>query len=89
MASFFVSRVDTAVDPLLLSTVERWPGSPKAETALSLIGKLAVANARLAYGRFGEIFSISAVEGACGCAARGCSGPCGRAPGRRTRNTPT
>ena len=58
MASFFVSRVDTAVDPLLLSTVERWPGSSKAETALSLIGKLAVANARLAYGRFGEIFSI-------------------------------
>ena len=40
-----------------MSTVERWPGSPKAETALSLIGKLAVANARLAYGRFGEIFS--------------------------------
>jgi transaldolase/glucose-6-phosphate isomerase len=57
VASFFVSRVDTAVDPLLLSAVERWPGSPKAETALSLIGKLAVANARLAYGRFGEIFS--------------------------------
>jgi transaldolase/glucose-6-phosphate isomerase len=57
VASFFVSRVDTAVDPLLLSTVERWPGSPKAETALSLIGTLAVANARLAYGRFGEIFS--------------------------------
>ena len=57
VASFFVSRVDTAVDPLLLATVERWPGSPKAETALSLIGKVAVANARLAYGRFGEIFS--------------------------------
>jgi transaldolase/glucose-6-phosphate isomerase len=57
VASFFVSRVDTAVDPLLLFTVERWPGSPKAETALSLIGKVAVANARLAYGRFGEIFS--------------------------------
>jgi transaldolase/glucose-6-phosphate isomerase len=57
VASFFVSRVDTAVDPLLRAAVARWPGSPKAETALSLIGKLAVANARLAYGRFGEIFS--------------------------------
>jgi transaldolase/glucose-6-phosphate isomerase len=57
VASFFVSRVDTAVDPLLLSTAGRWPGSPKAETALSLIGMLAVANARLAYVRFGEIFS--------------------------------
>src|SRR5512145_3297046 len=52
VASFFVSRVDTAVDPLLLSTVERWPGSPKAETALSLLGKTAVASARVAYGKF-------------------------------------
>jgi transaldolase/glucose-6-phosphate isomerase len=55
VASFFVSRVDTAVDPMLMSVVHRWPGSPKAETALSLLGKVAVANARLAYGRFGEL----------------------------------
>ncbi|HEU4949476.1 MAG TPA: transaldolase [Candidatus Deferrimicrobiaceae bacterium] len=52
VASFFVSRIDTAVDALLLSTVERWPGSPKAETALSLLGKTAVASARVAYGKF-------------------------------------
>jgi len=52
VASFFVSRIDTAVDGLLLSTVERWPGSPKAETALSLLGKTAVASARFAYARF-------------------------------------
>ncbi|MFA6149472.1 MAG: transaldolase [bacterium] len=52
VASFFVSRIDTAVDALLLSTVERWPGSPKAETALSLLGKTAVASARAAYARF-------------------------------------
>ncbi len=57
VASFFVSRIDTAVDALLLSTVERWPGSPKAETALSLLGKVAVASARAAYGRFLAIFS--------------------------------
>jgi transaldolase/glucose-6-phosphate isomerase len=55
VASFFVSRVDTAVDALLLQTVERWPGSPRAETALSLLGKLAVANAQAAYARFLEI----------------------------------
>jgi transaldolase/glucose-6-phosphate isomerase len=55
VASFFVSRVDTAVDPLLLSEVERRPGSPRAETALSLVGKLAVANARAAYALFLEI----------------------------------
>jgi transaldolase/glucose-6-phosphate isomerase len=57
VASFFVSRVDTAVDRLLDQVIPRWPGSPKAETAISLKGKVAVANARLAYARFGEIFS--------------------------------
>jgi transaldolase/glucose-6-phosphate isomerase len=56
VASFFVSRVDTAVDPMLMSVVKRWPDSPKAETAISLMGEVAVANARLAYGRFGELF---------------------------------
>jgi transaldolase len=56
VASFFVSRIDTAVDALLLSTVERWPGSPRAETALSLLGKTAVASARLAYAKFLVIF---------------------------------
>lgn len=57
VASFFVSRVDTAVDRLLDEVIPRWPGSPKAETAISLKGKAAVANARLAYARFGEMFS--------------------------------
>jgi len=57
VASFFVSRVDTAVDRLLDEVVSRWPGSPKAETAISLKGKVAVANARLAYARFREIFA--------------------------------
>ena len=56
VASFFVSRVDTAVDPMLYSVVKRWPDSPRAETAIFLIGTVAVANARLAYGRFGELF---------------------------------
>jgi transaldolase len=57
VASFFVSRVDTAVDRLLDEVIPRWPGSPKAETAISLKGKVAVANARLAYAKFGEIFT--------------------------------
>ncbi len=57
VASFFVSRVDTAVDGLLDEVIARWPGSPKAETAISLKGRVAVANARLAYARFRQIFS--------------------------------
>jgi len=63
VASFFVSRVDTAADPLLLAEVERWPGSRRAETALSLVGKLAVANAQVAYAKFLEIVSTERWKG--------------------------
>ncbi|MDN5753118.1 MAG: transaldolase [Nitrosospira sp.] len=48
VASFFVSRVDNIVDPLLEKH-----GSPEA---LALRGKIAIANAKLAYRRFREIF---------------------------------
>jgi transaldolase / glucose-6-phosphate isomerase len=44
VASFFVSRIDTAVDPLLPE------GSP-------LRGRTAIANAKLAYQRFSEVFA--------------------------------
>lgn len=48
VASFFVSRVDTQVDAALAAN-----GSA---AALALRGKIAIANARLAYRRFEEIF---------------------------------
>jgi transaldolase len=48
VASFFVSRVDTKVDAALEAI-----GSP---AALALRGKAAIANAKLAYRRFGELF---------------------------------
>ena len=48
MASFFVSRVDTEVDPRLEKI-----GTPEA---LALRGKAAIANARAAYGLFLEQF---------------------------------
>jgi transaldolase len=48
VASFFVSRVDSAVDPLLEKI-----GTPEA---LNLRGKTAIANAKLAYQRFRETF---------------------------------
>ena len=49
VASFFVSRVDTAVDAQLEKI-----GTPDA---LALRGKIAIANAKLAYKRFREVFS--------------------------------
>lgn len=49
VASFFVSRVDTEVDRRLEAI--------GADAALALRGRAAVANAKLAYQRFGELFS--------------------------------
>ncbi len=48
VASFFVSRVDAKVDPLLEAI-----GTPDA---LALRGKIAIANAKMAYRKFKEIF---------------------------------
>ncbi len=48
VASFFVSRIDTAVDRALEAI-----GTPEA---LALRGKIAVANAKIVYQRFKEIF---------------------------------
>jgi transaldolase len=48
VASFFVSRIDTAVDRALATN-----GSAEA---LALRGKIAIANAKVAYRRFREIF---------------------------------
>jgi transaldolase len=51
VASFFVSRVDTEVDKRL--------DKVGSEEAKALKGKAAIANARLAYERYAEVFSSS------------------------------
>ena len=66
VASFFVSRVDTAVDKLVEQRLAQDPGNAKLE---GLLGKAAIANARLAYEkfehRFGEVrFRALAAAGA-------------------------
>jgi transaldolase len=70
VASFFVSRVDTAVDRELQAIVAAG-GSHHAELARSLLGKIAIANSKVAYARFQEIFGGErwkklAMQGACG-----------------------
>jgi transaldolase len=54
VASFFVSRVDSKVDALLEAN-----GSPQA---IELKGKIAIANSKLAYRRYQEIFEGAAFE---------------------------
>ncbi|HEU0053924.1 MAG TPA: transaldolase [Longimicrobium sp.] len=55
VASFFVSRVDSSVDAELEKIVA--DGGPNAERAKSLLGRAAVANAKLAYERFTQVFA--------------------------------
>lgn len=54
IASFFVSRVDAMVDRMLEAIVRR--EGPEAGLAASLIGKAAIANSKLVYERFRQIF---------------------------------
>ena len=57
VASFFVSRVDTAVDKLIDAKVaELGAGSAEGARVRGLRGKVAIANAKLAYARFRELF---------------------------------
>ncbi len=55
VASFFVSRVDTAVDALLEERLRRTSGPAERAALQSLLGKVAIANAKLAYERYKEI----------------------------------
>ncbi len=58
VASFFVSRVDTLVDQLLEERIHEAGSDPSRQQHLaSLRGKTAIANAKVAYAHFQEIFS--------------------------------
>ena len=82
VASFFVSRVDTAVDKLLEAN-----GSDEAK---ALEGKAAVANARLAYELFEKKFAEDAALGRTWLPrAPRFSVRCGLPPAPRTPPTPT
>jgi transaldolase len=57
VASFFVSRVDTLVDALLEEKMATTDDETTRGWLSSLKGKAAIANAKLAYARFQEIFT--------------------------------
>ena len=60
VASFFVSRIDSKVDKLLEDLIRQ--GGQKAIRAQALLGKAAVANARLAYQQFRGVFESERFE---------------------------
>ena len=56
VASFFVSRIDTSVDKILTERL-RTSSKPDERAQLQrLLGKVAIANAKMAYARYQEIF---------------------------------
>ena len=55
VASFFISRIDTHIDKILMDLLNR--GEITAYMFESLAGKAAIANARLAYRKFTEVFN--------------------------------
>ena len=57
VASVFVSRIDTAVDNLLADAATRAMSDGERAGLLALGGKVAVANAKLAYRRWQQLFS--------------------------------
>ena len=56
VASFFVSRVDSLIDKQLEERVARSSGVAEKQELESLLGKTAIANSRLVYQKFKEIF---------------------------------
>lgn len=54
VASFFLSRIDVLLDPQL--EVLQMKGGEKGEKAARIVGEVAIANAKLAYKRYQELF---------------------------------
>jgi transaldolase, mycobacterial type len=62
VASFFVSRVDTLVDPLIEKKISETSDPAAKEQLKSLEGKAAIANARVVYQDFKRIFNSPRFE---------------------------
>ena len=57
VASFFVSRVDTKVDKILAEKMNRTQDPQQKRTLDQVFGKAAIANSKLAYERYKELFA--------------------------------
>ena len=57
VASFFVSRIDTAVDKLVTERLSQTADDAQRLALASIVGKVAIANAKLAYQRYKQRFA--------------------------------
>lgn len=56
VASFFISRIDTAIDALIAARLQATTNAREEGLLRSLTGKVAIANAKLTYRRYQELF---------------------------------
>ena len=87
VASFFVSRIDTVIDGRIDARVEG--GDTEAGALKALRGKVAIANAKLAYAWYEEDGRGRPMAWVGGKGRDAVSGCCGPPPGSRTRIIPT
>ncbi len=57
VASFFISRIDSLVDSMLEDKIKNSTDAKQKELFKSLLGKVAIANGKLTYQRYQQIFS--------------------------------
>ncbi|MDD5560467.1 bifunctional transaldolase/phosoglucose isomerase [Candidatus Methylomirabilis sp.] len=57
VASFFISRIDTAIDAILTARLKTVTQASEQATLQGLLGKVAIANGKLTYQRYKAIFS--------------------------------
>lgn len=69
VASFFLSRIDSMVDPMLEALIER--GCKEADTAKKLHGQVAIASAKMSYQIYKELFGSERFEKLAAQGARG------------------
>jgi transaldolase/glucose-6-phosphate isomerase len=62
VASFFVSRIDTLADKLIKEKIRETGGDQERDRLSRLLGKVAIANAKVAYQNFKRIFSDARFE---------------------------
>ena len=56
VASFFVSRIDTAADKIIEDRIKQSTSEVEKAELQSLLGRIAIANAKMAYQRYKEVF---------------------------------
>ncbi|MGQ0793536.1 MAG: bifunctional transaldolase/phosoglucose isomerase [Deltaproteobacteria bacterium] len=57
VASFFISRIDSAIDGLITARLKSAKTAGERALLRSILGKIAIANAKLTYQRYKEIYS--------------------------------